>query len=360
MTNREQEILKWIEENPMISQLELAKKANITRSSVAVHISNLLRKGKISGKGYVFPKKTYISVIGGANVDIAGIPYGDLKDYDSNPGKVAFSLGGVGRNIAENLARLDKNVELLTILGDDIYGQEIRRHCIELGIGINNSMILENASTSTYLFILDEKKDMRVAIAAMDLYDKMGEDFITKRKSLIENSELCIVDTNIPENILRYLVENFEVPVFVDCVSTKKTEKIWDFIGKFHTVKANKLEAEVLYGETIKDDSDLENLAKILLEKGVKQLFVSLGEEGVFYATEKEMKKLPAFKTEVVNATGAGDAFMAGIASAYMDGSTPDDICLNGIAAATIAISSEETISEDMSMENLQKIKDRN
>ncbi len=53
MTQREREILNWIAENPMISQQELANKAGITRSSVAVHISNLTRKGYLAGKGYV-------------------------------------------------------------------------------------------------------------------------------------------------------------------------------------------------------------------------------------------------------------------------------------------------------------------
>lgn len=360
MTNREREILKWIEENPMISQNELAEKASITRSSVAVHISNLLKKGKISGKGYILPKKTYISVIGGANVDIAGIPYGNLKDYDSNPGKVSFSFGGVGRNIAENLARLEKNVELITILGDDLYGQEIRRHCSELGIGTNHSMVMENSSTSTYLFILDENKDMKVAIAAMDLYDKMGTEFIEKRKSVIENSKLCITDTNIPGDILEYIVDNFEIPVFIDCVSTVKTEKIKNFIGKFHTVKANRLEAEILYGKQMKNDNDLEHLADYLLKKGVKQIFISLGESGVFYASESSRKKFPAFKTDVVNATGAGDAFMAGIAAAFMDNYDFDEICKHGIAAATIAISSEDTISKEMSNEKIKFIKESN
>ena len=71
MTNREKEILKWIEENPFISQSELAEKADIARSSVAVHISNLIKKGKIIGKGYIIQKKSFVSVIGGTNIDIS-------------------------------------------------------------------------------------------------------------------------------------------------------------------------------------------------------------------------------------------------------------------------------------------------
>ena len=70
MTLRERQILNWIEENPMISQDELARKAGITRSSVAVHISNLMKKGHIAGRGYVLSSSAYVAVVGGVNIDI--------------------------------------------------------------------------------------------------------------------------------------------------------------------------------------------------------------------------------------------------------------------------------------------------
>ena len=61
MTIRERQILNWIEENPMISQEELARKAGITRSAVAVHISNLMKKGHIAGRGYVVSGAAYVA-----------------------------------------------------------------------------------------------------------------------------------------------------------------------------------------------------------------------------------------------------------------------------------------------------------
>ena len=62
MTRREQEILAWIRDNPLISQQELAQRAGITRSSVAVHISNLMRKGLIRGRGYLLGEGAYVAV----------------------------------------------------------------------------------------------------------------------------------------------------------------------------------------------------------------------------------------------------------------------------------------------------------
>ena len=68
MTQRERQILNWIEANPLISQQELADKAGITRSSVAVHISNLMKKGYITGKGYIVHTAPYVTVVGGINM----------------------------------------------------------------------------------------------------------------------------------------------------------------------------------------------------------------------------------------------------------------------------------------------------
>ena len=137
MTQRERQILQWIEADPMISQEALAERAGITRSSVAVHISNLMKKGYIAGKGYVLRSGTYAAVVGGVNVDIGGQSYAPLVARDSNPGRVRISLGGVGRNIAHNMSLLGVDVRLLTAFGDDLHAQRVAASCGELGIDIS-------------------------------------------------------------------------------------------------------------------------------------------------------------------------------------------------------------------------------
>ena len=85
MTQRERQILEWIRENPLISQQELAEKAGITRSSAAVHISNLMKKGYIAGRGYLLREEKYIVVVGGVNMDIGAVSADRLVARDSNP-----------------------------------------------------------------------------------------------------------------------------------------------------------------------------------------------------------------------------------------------------------------------------------
>ena len=166
MTKRERQLLNWIEENPLISQKELADKAGITRSSVAVHISNLMKKGYITGKGYIVQRAPYVTVVGGVNVDIGGRPEAALVARDSNPGAVSSSLGGVGRNIAHNMALLGLDVRLVTAFGDDLNAQKLAASCGELGIDISQSPVIPGGRTSTYLFINDERGDMALAVSA--------------------------------------------------------------------------------------------------------------------------------------------------------------------------------------------------
>ena len=110
-----------------------------------------------------------VAVVGGANMDIGGFPSARLVMGDSNPGKVRMTLGGVGRNIAENLSRLGLEVHLITALGNDTNGNAIINDCRAKGIHIDRCFIVNDMNTSVYLFMDDEKGDLSCAINDMDI-----------------------------------------------------------------------------------------------------------------------------------------------------------------------------------------------
>ena len=153
MTQRERQLLEWIRENPMISQQELADKAGITRSSVAVHISNLMKKGCITGKGYIVRTDPYVAVVGGVNMDIGAVSAGALVARDSNPGHVTTSLGGVGRNIAHNLCLLGQRTAMVTVMGDDDFGRRVQENAKDIGLDLSAGAVLPDCRTGTYLYI---------------------------------------------------------------------------------------------------------------------------------------------------------------------------------------------------------------
>ncbi len=355
MTNREQEVLSLIKKDPMISQNDIANTLRITRSSVAVHITNLIKKGYILGKGYIVSNDSYVTVIGGANMDIQGFPKGNLIFKDSNIGNVKMSLGGVGRNIGENLVKLGVDTRLISIVGDDIYGSKILDEAKLIGLNMQDSLMLKGESTSTYLSILDECGDMAVAISNMDIYNRMTVDFIKDKKHIIENSKLCVIDTNIPSEVIEYIVSsNKNTDFFLDPVSTAKAERVKDLIGYFHTVKSNKIETEVLTGIKINNQDDLKEASEYLHKKGVKRLFISLGAEGVFYSDGINMGQTKAPNVKVINATGAGDAFVAALVYGHLNDFKIHESIKFAITSSIIALSHENTINPNMSIKNIK------
>ena len=354
MTQRERQILGLIEANPMISQQEIADALSITRSSVAVHISNLLKKGYLAGKGYVLRSGTYAVVVGGVNVDIGGRSFGPLVNEDSNPGAVTVSLGGVGRNIAHNLALLGTDVRMLTAFGEDLHGQKVAASCAELGIDTSHALRPKDASTSTYLYIAQPDGEMALALSDMAICDRITPAYLAANLSILQNAQVVVVDTNIPAESLAYLAENCTAPLFCDPVSTAKAEKLRPILHKLHTLKPNRLEAELLSGVPIRELSDVPRAAQALLDKGVHRLFISLGSQGVYAATRDEQVHLQNIPGTMVNTTGCGDAFMAAIVWAYLEGSDLRQTALAGLAAGSIAMESTETINPAMSAQALR------
>ncbi|MGL4914606.1 MAG: PfkB family carbohydrate kinase [Romboutsia sp.] len=357
MTEREKEILDILKENPMISQQELADKLSITRSSIAVHITNLMKKGYIKGKGYILSKSSYITVIGGSNIDIQGVPNNSLVMFDSNPGKVDISLGGVGRNIADNICRLGINTKLISAVGNDLYGNQILSECKSYGIDIDDCYISNEIPTSIYVSILNDSNDMQVAISHMDILEKVNIDYISSKHQFINDSLAIVIDTNLSKDVIDYITSTYSnIPIFVDAVSTAKCIKIKDIIGRFNTIKLNKYEAEALSGLKIDTIDDLNSCAKSLLYQGVQKLFITLGKDGVFCATKEKNSKIDSVKVDIISATGAGDAFTAGLVYSYLNDFDIDYSAKFSMAASIIALSHENTINPNMSVDNIEKI----
>ena len=349
MTQRERQILQLIESDPMISQQQIAEKLGITRSSVAVHISNLTKKGHIAGKGYVLRSGSYAVVVGGVNVDLGGRSIAPLVEADSNPGSVSISLGGVGRNIAHNLSLLGTEVRMLTAYGDDLNGERVAASCSSLGIDLSHAQQIAGGTTSTYLYLTDPNGEMALAVSDMEICKQISPQYLAANLPLLQNAQIVVADTNIPAESLQYLAENCTCPLFIDPVSTTKAEKLRPILSRIHTLKPNKLEAELLSGIRIRTDEDLEAAAAKLLEMGLHRLFISLGAEGVYAAMGNQRVRHPNLPGNMVNTTGCGDAFMAAIVWAYLEGMDLASTARAGLAAGSIAMESAETINPAMS-----------
>lgn len=355
MTQRERQILTWITENPMITQEELAERAGITRSSVGVHISHLMKKGHILGKGYLLPPSGYVAVAGAVNVDIGGRSAGPLVGRDSNPGTVTVSMGGVGRNIAHNLRLLGAQVSLLTALGEDAHAGQVAESCQRLGIDLSRALRVPGGTTSTYLFLSDEAGDLALAVSDMGIYEALTPDYFARHLTFLNGADLVVADANLPQEALHYLARHCTAPLLVDPVSTVKAEKIRDILGRIHTLKPNRMEAEFLSGVKITDRASARRAAEKLLATGLHRVFISLGQDGVFAADGTGDVWYPCCPAQMRSATGAGDAFAAALGWAFLAGKNLAESAKAANAAASIAVEGEETINPALSPERVQE-----
>ena len=359
MTQREEQILQWIRENPLISQQELAEKAGITRSSVGVHIANLMKKGCIKGRGYLVDEESYICVVGAVNVDISGTPQETYVAGDSNPGHVRVTLGGVGRNIAENLCRLGRRVVMITALGEDANAQMVREGCRAAGIDLSHSLTVREGRTSTYLCLNDEKGEIVGAVSDMAIYEALTPAFLKTRLDVINRAQLVVADANLSAEALAFLGESVTVPVFADPVSSPKARHLTGLLNITAGIKPNRPEASLMTGVDIRTDDDLPLAAAAFREMGVQNVFISLGGRGVYFDDGEERGILPICAGEIINTNGCGDAFLAAAADGYLMGLSVREIARRGLAASSLCAQSESAVTPHMSTEALQSIFDR-
>lgn len=361
MTEKEQQILALLRQDPMIPQQNLADKMGCSRSAVAGHIMNLTRKGVIQGKGYIIAPDQYAMVIGGANMDLCGRAESPLVAGDSNPGKLTSSAGGVGRNIAENLSRLGSTVHFVGAMGDDLWGDQLKKACREAGVNVDHCLTVTGATSSSYLSIHGPDGEMQLALNDMALIDSLNAAQLAQRDGVISRSTAIVLDANLNINALEYLFHvHGDKPILVDPVSSVKASKLLPFLNKIHTLKPNKLEAELLAGKEIKQKSDLPEVAEILHNKGITQLLISLGSEGAYSSHNNEGRFIPASAVQVNNVTGAGDALMAGLAHGYVSHWSWDHTVDFALGAARLALIADNTINSTMSEQAVLRLLEEN
>lgn len=290
----------------------------------------------------------YVVVVGGANMDIAGRPHGPLVPRDSNIGSVRLSHGGVGRNIAHNLALLGVDVRLMTVFGEDAQADSLVEGCREVGIDLTHSFAVPGASTSTYLYITDEQGEMEVAINDMAILDELTPERVERNLTLLQGAAVVVADANLPQKTLAWMGAHVMAPLFCDPISTAKAARVAPMLGRLHTLKPNLLEACALAGRPEGSCSPAE-AADALLQTGLQRAFVSLGADGVLCATHEQQIHLPLLPCNVVNTTGGGDALMAGVVWAHLHGLDLLESGRAGLAASALAVESAQTVSPQMS-----------
>ncbi len=269
-----------------------------------------------------------ILVIGAINVDILGTPSVSFVLRDSNIGHVHLAPGGVGRNIAEHLARHGASVTLLAWTGIGPWAEFLQDSLKKEGIACLSPQGAPPVS-SVYLAIHDEQGDMVAAVNDMRASEMLTPAMLRGALKEAVPPAVCVLEANLPAATLAAAASSLSSPLVADPVSGAKANRLLGILPSLTAIKPNLIEAEGMTGE-----SGPQEAARVLLRRGVAQVYVSLGADGLYYATAQEEGFLPAERVPTKRATGAGDAMTAGIALALSRGESVKDCARLGLRLA--------------------------
>lgn len=356
LTDRERQIIGLLRGNPMMSSDAIAERLGSTRAAVNVHLSNLGKKGAILGRGYLLAEQPGVVVVGGANMDIKARSDARVVPSTSNPGRAAMSPGGVGRNIAENIARLGTRVHLVAAVGRDALGDTLIRETADAGVRLD-FLHRTATATGTYTAVLDRDGELAVAVSDMAATAELGPAQVDAARDVICSADLLVLDGNLTAATLGYarnLAAAAAVRTVIEPVSVPKAAALAAIPGLFDAehpiflITPNRDEMTALTGVSTGSDADLRAAAAALHERGVTYVWIRLGAAGSLLSGPDRAVRLAAGETEVVDVTGAGDALLGAFCHALLDGADPVAAARFGHAAATLTIASEHTVRPDL------------
>ena len=359
LTPQEQAILAQLRAEPLLDATALAERVGSTRASVSVALSNLTRKGAILGRGYLVRPDEAVVVVGGAIMDIKARSAEVLDAGTSNPGRVATTPGGVGRNIAENLARLGTPTHLVAALGTDAFGESLLSHTREAGVHVDH-VVTSAQPTGTYLAVLDHRGDLSVAVSDMTATDSLTVADLDGVRALIQHCDLLVVDGNIPVDVTAWLLESARangVPVVLEPVSVIKARRMGTVLGPDRPVLAitpNLDELAALVGHEVPNSvPGMSRAAAELHERGVEHVWVRRGPKGSLLSSRSTdgsaaVSTNALISSAVVDVTGAGDSMTAGFVHALLDGRDAPAAAAYGQATASLTTESGHTVRPDL------------
>ena len=354
LTQREREIMALLRRDPLARPQTIAEALGSTRTAVNMHLSNLGKKGAILGRGYILRQDNAVVVIGGANIDIKVRSLAPVQQRTSNPGRSNTTSGGVGRNIAENLARLGTPTHLIAAVGRDAAGDRLLSDTQAAGVRVDH-VHRSTHPTGTYTAVLDADGDLVVAIADMAATDDLTPQDLQHGRELITNASLLVLDGNLAAPVLAYaldLAHAGDVPTVIDPVSAPKAALLAPLLTSDRPIFAltpNLEELEAITGRPVDTEPKVLAAAGDLHERGVQHAWVRLGEHGSLLSTAGDGHTiLTAPPADVRDVTGAGDAMLAAFVHALLTGSDPVAAARYGHAAAALTVASTATVRPDL------------
>ena len=264
-------------------------------------------------------------VVGAANMDVVGLASTGRVPGDSTPGRLVLSPGGVARNVAHVLAQLGTAVDLVSVVGDDVFGGQVISRTLAAGVNTQAIHVVAGGTTSSYLALLEPDGSLAWAVNDMQILESLTPQRLAQEQQRLQNAAGWVLDCNLTDSTLAWLFgQARSCPVAVDGVSAAKVGRVAPWLGQIDLLKINRLEAAALTGLALDSVGQALLAAEALRAKGVAQVLITLGAWGAGWCdTQGRTGYLPVAPGPASglagtnnNNNGAGDALFAGLLAA--------------------------------------------
>ncbi|MED3708417.1 ribokinase [Peribacillus frigoritolerans] len=236
--------------------------------------------------------------------------------------------GGKGANQAVAAARLGAEVSMVGCVGDDVYGEIILDNLKKNHVNTKYVEPVTGSASGTAHITLSEGDNSIIVVKGAN--DFITPEYVEKAKKVIEESDIVLVQQEIPEETVEYLADlcnMLQKRLLLNPAPARKLSEA--VIQQASFLTPNEHEFEILF--------DGRDRTEVLTEYPNK-LFITEGKNGVRYFDGHEEKVVPSFEVEAVDTTGAGDTFNAAFAVAVAEGKSFDESLLFANRAASISV----------------------
>ena len=226
--------------------------------------------------------------------------------------KYIIGPGGKGSNQAIAAARAGGEVSFISKVGSDNYADLAISLYKDSGINYNGLEIEENESTGSAGILINRKTGENAINVVPGAAGTIGKNLIDKSLSIIKNSKIFLTQLETPKDVTLYALKEAKSQNCITILNPAPSSEIPDdYFQYFDFFTPNETEASFYYGQSIKNEEDCKKAGSFFLDKGIKNIIITLGENGCYFKNNKEEFIVPAsnLKKPVVDTTGAGDAF---------------------------------------------------
>ena len=291
-----------------------------------------------------------IVVIGASFVDVKGYPLAQYIPGGRNVGRVVQVHGGVGRNVVEDIANVELRPTFVSVVDDTGLSDDVVRNLIRHKVEIRY-IARSVEGLGTWLAIFNNDGDVIASISRRPDLSAIENVLEEKGDEIFSGADSIVVEFDIEEPILKKvldLAQKHGKEVYTVISNMSIAMKRRDLLQRTSVLVCNEQEAGMLFSEDY-SGTDPEDLKEIMVRRaslsGIPRIVVTLGERGAVYADKNgEAGVCPALRVDVVDTTGAGDAFFAGVAIGLTYGKTVGESCVIGTRLAASVIASRENV----------------